>query len=400
MTPTLKKIFIVALCCVSLITCAAPSYNTMKRDMQFIERFEEPVLLQPEDSEAIVLVSPKHQGRVLTSALSEKAQSNGWLNYTAIESGEGNPGGEDRLWPAPIGSKFSFFFPAGVSMDNSHWRVPPAFFSGEYTVLTKKADTVSMRHRYKIENHQGTPFSFEVLRTITAYSKRETEKILGISLSKNHAFVGFGSHNRLTNIGENWRVERGLAAPWILGMFRGTEDAIAIFPIKDASSTTEKVGQYIHSIPSDRLVQTPGHVLFKVDGRYQCKIGIPRTLSKNIAGAYSPELKRLSIIQFSFDPEATFPSADEQIKPRRAGGDVSNAYNHGNADGSVANTHSFYELESAGPMKALKTNEYVEHTHNTFHFFGSAEDLVPIAQKLLGVDLLELSLQAGKSSVN
>lgn len=64
---------------------------------------------------------------------------------------------------------------------------------------------------------------------------------------------------------------------------------------------------------------------------------------------------------------------------------MTNAYNHGNMDGSLLAEPAFFELESAAPMLALKTNESVSHIQQVFHFVGNIKQLDAISSQLVSI---------------
>lgn len=128
----------------------------------------------------------------------------------------------------------------------------------------------------------------------------------------------------------------------------------------------------------------------KADGRYRRKIGIAKERSQDIMASYTPEESRFTIIKFSFEDAEEYPISHESSNSDGVAGDVTNSYNHGNMDGSLLEPAGFFELESAGAMKPLKSGESISHSHHKFHFFGDRKALNKVSQPLLGLSIEEI----------
>lgn len=389
----MKKLvlLVTALTLFSFVSCSKDSSQNFGKDLALIEKHDTPIVLKSEDSTAQIVISPKHQGRVLTStATGPDGTSNGWLDYNALSTGKGSPGGEDRIWLGPIGSKHSLFYPHGGELADENWRVPPALATGSFPVLETSEHSALFQKKIEVSNHQGTNFQIQIDRKVTLYSTSEVNEKLGLTLENSLPVVGFESQNKLTNLGDDWSIESGMVTPWILGMFRGTEKATAIFPTQVDSAAEATVHTYLYPLEKDRLQRSVNAVFYKADGRYRSKIGLPKELSKDIIASYTPEKQRLTIIKFTFENAENYPIASEKSAAIDIPGDVTNSYNHGNMDGSLLDPASFYELETAAAIKPLKHGESISHSHSTFHFVGSAQELSPISQQLLGLSIEEI----------
>ena len=132
---TLLKRSLYSLAVVSALAAAHPLHATEKfgGDLAFLQKHGEVVVLSDKAGNAKVAVSPKLQGRVLTSTASgPNGTSFGWLNRKLIASGKILPhfnpfGGEDRFWLGPEGGQFSVFFAKGsrpLRSIPSHFRSP------------------------------------------------------------------------------------------------------------------------------------------------------------------------------------------------------------------------------------------------------------------------------------
>ncbi|WP_440876045.1 DUF6786 family protein [Thalassotalea sp. PLHSN55] len=378
---------------ITLLLPFAATSSTFEQDKAFIEKYDQPILLSSANRQHQLLISAKHQGRVITStANGEHGLSNGWVNYDALSAGKGNVGGEDRFWLAPIGSKYSVFYPVGDSFASNLWRVPEAVSETPFTLISKNAHSAHLYQKLHVQNMQGTEFIVGVDRNISLYSKRHLNTLLKIKLPENVKYIGFGSNNRLTNLGKDWRADTGLLSIWILGMFQGTDNSWAIAPLNQEVSQKGQIHTYLNTINNDYLKQHDEAVYFKVDGKFRAKLGVPKTITKDRIASYSPELNRLTVVLFSFTNQPNYPIALESDVPDGTLGDVSNFYNH---QGPSADKE-FYELETAAAMEPLKHGDFIEHQHHTFHFFGNSNQLDNIAQQVLGLSLQKIQTWSDK----
>lgn len=373
---------------VLLFFILSPGYGkSFKQDLGLIKQYENPVILHSVDMSDQLIISPRFQSRIMTSSASGMdGVSNGWLDYNVIKSGEGNPGGEDRFSLAPIGSRFSLYYPKGNRFAPELWRVPKALTQGTYPVVTQTRDSANFSTSLEVQNMQGTQFNLLLEREVQLYSDEEIDQLLGITLPPALARIGFSSTNKLTNKGSNWHPRNGLVTIWILGTFQGTQNTLVMIPTESPQHDS-RVHTYLNTIHQDRLVQTENLVVLRADGRYRSKIGINKWLTKSTLVSYSPELSRLTLIKFSFRMADNYPISFEENTPDETLGDVTNVYNH---DGQ-SETEAFYELETSAEMKPLKQNESVLHIHQTFHIFGEQAELDGISQAILGRPLSEIT---------
>jgi len=80
---------------------------------------------------------------------------------------------------------------------------------------------------------------------------------------------------------------------------------------------------------------------------------------------------------------------EQQKEPFK--GDVINSYNDGPPGPGKPPLGGFYEIETSSPAGELAPGKDMVHTHRTFHFVGDPDVLEPIAKKVLGVSLAEIS---------
>ncbi|WP_298474165.1 DUF6786 family protein [uncultured Maribacter sp.] len=366
--------------------------KTFEEDLAFINTYATPIVLTK--GNAKIMVIPEYEARVLTSTTNgDKGYSNGYLNYkkiqeNKIEQGGNAYGGEDRLWLAPLGSKYTLFY-GQKKIEDENWYVPKAFDSELYTLKTKTKSSVHFYKKTTVTNNIGSQFKINIDRSIFIYSKKEIESELNLKIHKDLHYVGFGSINKITNIGENWSEKNGIITPWILGMFNGCQESTSIFPYKESNTTPLQLSTYLNPLNKDRLIKKKYALLYKTDGAYRSKIGIKPENTIPIIGNYNSKSKILTVITFSFNKDGKFLSSDDRDKKNELWkGDVVNSYNNGlNTEGAP----SFFELESASEAKILKKNESIVHRHKTFHFSGDEKALNDLCIKLFHYNLKECS---------
>jgi len=369
---------------------------SFKEDFEFLKSHKSCFALASEDKKQQIIVSPELQGRVMGScANGELSENFGWINHELIKSGKINPqinayGGEDRLWLGPEAGQFGLFFKKGDDFIFDNYQVPPPLDCEPFNLVWQKPQSALMSKHIKLSNYQGFNFNIDVNRQINLLSKADVEKQLNIKLNNSINWVGFESQNELINIGnEAWDKRTGLLSLWSIGMFKASENNIAIIPIKtdnDASINTN----YFAPLPDDKIKITDSHVILKCDGNYRSKIGVPPQMAKPIMGSYDSTNNTLTIVQFSFNSNAkNYVNSLWEMQNEPYKGDVINVYNDGEHEGEKLG--QFYELESSSPAYELKTGEVLKHTHQTYHFTGDVNEMNEMSRALLGIDLNELA---------
>ena len=359
--------------------------NSFGDDLEFISQYQQPIVLSRDNSK--VMVSPKYQGRVLTSTLNGFCgESFGWINYDLISSqiikeGGNGYGGEDRFWLGPIGSKYTLYY-NGKTISNENWYVPKAIDIGPYDVVNKTDSIVRFQKVLNLKNNIDTEFKIELTREVRVFSNAEIEKELGIEIPDNMNVVGFQSENSIKNIGDDWVLENGLIAPWSLGMFKGNSKSIAIFPFKGKLN----LQTYLAELNEDRLRIFDNVVCYKTDGSFRSKIGLNKFNALPLIGNFDFKNNILTIITYSHHPNGQYLSCKETNHNNLFNGDVVNSYNNDSNNGKS----TFFELESAAPAYELRTGESNNHIHRTFHFKGDLEGLNILCKELLGVNLVNV----------
>ncbi len=366
-------------------------------DLKFLNQHVATVVLA-EDGPGRVVVVPEFQCRIMTSTTGHPSDSSfGWINYRRIAgpAEESDPnlfGGEDRIWLAPEGSRFSLFFDPGVPMDLAHWRVPAAIDRPQFQMLNRTSQRVEMRCRDQLVNYAGQSFAFEINRQVTIHTRQQTETALGLALPETIWHVAHASGNTLTNCGEHsWSRGTGLLAVWILGMYQPSPAAVVMIPWvgNSAGSGAPRVTTDYFGRPDASRLQIDyrrRHIYFRGDGQFRSKIGLPRAYVNNMLGAWDPVPGCLTIVLFNLPetPDWSYTNNLWRTDVDPFAGDVINAYNDGpNEAGGLLGP--FYELETLSPALPLAPGESYTHIHRTIHLQGTEQDLDPLFRTLFGI---------------
>ena len=379
---------------------------TFDEDLAFLNAHGETLVLTDPDG-AKVALSAKYQGRVMTSAVSGSSRSLGWINRSFIESGKtgtqfDNYGGEDRFWLGPEGGQFGLYFAPGKPFTFDEWQTPHELQEGAWTVAERKADHVVFTRRMTVTNWSGTDFVVAVKRTARLLTRDDAKKLLGVTLPSAKGglgYVAFETKNQITNdFKYGWRKETGVPSVWILAMFAPAADARVVIPFETkVPKGTEIVNdRYFGKVPSERLRvnEEKGFLTFVADGKVRGKIGLGPERAKNVLGSYSAEAKLLTIVHYD-GPKKGAPYVNSMWEKQKDPyeGDVVNSYNDGPPAPGKPPLGGFYEIETSSPAAEPDKNgrSTLVHTHRTFHFVGRPEVLEPIAKKVLGVTLADIS---------
>jgi hypothetical protein len=375
--------------------------GTFGYDRQFLSGHDNVIVLSSGASS--VIVSPRYQGKVLTStAGGDNGRSFGWVHYKAfagaVDAHMNAYGGENRFWLGPEGGKFSLFFPPGAKMDFAHWKTPASFDTEAWDVLSFSASSVELRKDMQLVNYAGTRLSLSVDRRISIFSRGALDSSLGLSLSSDTsvALVGYSTVNTLTNTGgQAWTEVGGMPCMWLLDMFPPSASTTIIIPYGDgpALSGASRAGDgkpattdYFGEIAPDRIHFADGVLWFVADGKSRGKLGIHPSRVRPFAGSYDSLNRVLTIIQFDVDSSSSARYLNQEWRTDRSvfSGDAMNAYNDGPLTGG-GQMGPFYELESVAPAAFLRPGEAQVHHHAVYHFTGSAAVLDAICRKVLGV---------------
>jgi hypothetical protein len=365
---------------------------------QFLNKYKQTIILTGSDSLQKILLCPGYQARVMTStADGNKGLGFGWINFDFIAQQKTVPhinayGGEDRIWYGPEGGQYALFFKDSAEFIFDNWQVPSIMDTDDYDLAEQTSSSVAFTKNISLKNYSGFTFNYKIERKISMLDNAAIQKLTGIS--DQVKAVGYQSENKVTNSDSiGWTKEKGLISIWIMGMFPVSDEATAIFPIKNIPSQTLKINDgYFKKPDVTRLRIEDSTVLFKADGKYRSKIGIDPMFAKNVIGSYDAVKQTLTLIFFN-QPQATgLPYINSLWKqqPDPFAGEVTHSYNDGPNDDSKPDKGTFYELETSSPALELKQKESYLHVHQTIHIQGDKRELDKISQKILGISIGQL----------
>ena len=348
------------------------------------------------NGDARMVVVPKYGGRVMTSSSRGlKGHSNGWINYDLITSQKtdhySNPyGGEERLWLGPEGGQFSVFYAKGDAAGKGKWRVPAPLDHEDFHIKRMDSESITLDKDFELENKSGNKFKVRITRNLTLLDNNKIKNNLRFVPGKSINVVGYQSDNRLENIGDKaWNKESGILSIWILSMLKASPAVTVILPYRH-SGDGKIFTDYFGNIPNDRLKVTDNAVLFRVDGNYRSKIGIPSQRAVPYIGSYDAKHKILTVIEYALSNNQMYVnSLLENPQKNPFSGDAVNSYNDGpRVDGSQIG--QVYELETSSPAAFLKPGQEITHMRRIYHFTGNEEDLDGVSKSLLKVSLEEI----------
>ena len=138
-----------------------------------------------------------------------------------------------------------------------------------------------------------------------------------------------------------------------------------------------------------------GFLVFTCDGKERGKIGVGPARARPMLGSYSAQSKLLTVVQYAAPPFAhaspRYVNSMWEMQKLPYSGDVVNSYNDGPSAPGKPALGGFYEIETSSPAAELAPGQSLVHRHRTFHVVGDATSLEPLAKKLLGVSLAEVT---------
>jgi hypothetical protein len=373
--------------------------GTYGYDLNYLLEKDDVVVLSDDGGQAQIIVSPKYQGKVFTSTANGlSGKSIGFVNYKVFDSGKidehmNGYGGENRFWLGPEGGQYSVYFAPESEQVYDNWHTPKPLDIEPWEIASVDAKSVSMKKEMEVTNYLGKPLKLRVDRTVSLIETPEIKSGLSIEISPKVKAVAYSTDNSIVNLNDfAWTEETGTVCIWILDMLNSAPHAVTVVPFiegdeKELGKTV--TSDYFGEIPADRLKIKGNAVFLKTDGKYRSKLGLNGKRTKMLAGNYDPDSKRLTIISFDVEREATYLSQEWNPAKDPLIGDAMNAYNDGPLDdGSIMGP--FLELESVSPAAFLEPAKRLSHKHNVYHFIGDETDLNPVAEKLLGVSIADI----------
>lgn len=375
-----------------------PPKGSYGYDFHFLKQYESGLVeLTSTDQLSKVLVSPRYQGRVMTStAAGSMGTSFGWINYDLISKGrykeQFNPfGGEERFWLGPEGGPFALYFKKGDSFQIQHWQVPAILDTISYQVANAASDRVRLTQQGRITNYHGFTFDFAIERSVILMNAAAIQQRLRVTIPETLRVTGYETVNSIQNTSDQpWKKETGLMSIWLLGMFPPSDQSTVIIPFKEGSnSRTGITDNYFGKIPPERLRIEKGVLYLTADGKWRSKVGIAPRIAGNVAAAVDLRNNILHIVYLEVDRQGHYVNSLWEQQKDPYSGDVVNAYNDGPlADGKQLGP--FFEIESSSAAKELLPGEKQEYRQMTCHIQGTYEEIKKVAFDLLGVDIGKL----------
>jgi uncharacterized protein DUF6786 len=343
-----------------------------------------------------VLVSPRYQGRIMTTKVGP-IESVGFVSMKTIAEGETHPnfnnfGGQDRYWLGPEAGQYGIYFAPGADYDRKVWQVPPDFDKGPFKVEGKDAGKVKLSRDIAVMNYIGTRFKARAEREVGLIPAAGVSSALGVDLPAGVNYCGSYSENRLINAGDQpWKKETGLINIWVLGQFEPGDQTVIIAPFKPGDGPAYRDEPYFGKVKPDRLKQVGNAVLLRADGRSEGKVGIAQMRTGGLAGSMDYQKHLLVVVRFDVPKEPALYGNSSWVKnqPDPYSGDLFQTYNS-DRSGSPDQRYAFYEMESVSPSVELAPGKGVVHRHETYCFQGDDAKLEELARKILGVDLAEV----------
>lgn len=357
-----------------------------QQDLHFLQRHDSVIVLA--NGESKVIVSAKYQGKVFTST-ADGNQSFGWINYKAFDaplSPHMNAyGGENRFWLGPEGGKYSLFFPKDSAMEFANWKVPAAFDSEPWELVSRANDSAAFKKEMQLPNYLGNTLHLEVNRTVKVLNAAAMNSLLQLD-GHTVKWVGYRTANTVTNLGkEEWNEKIGVPCTWILDMFPTSDQTVVVIPYKGGNLLPANT-KYFGKIPDDRITYKNNVLFYKADGKQRGKLGVKPERTLPVAGSYDAANHVLTITLFDANPLGKFINQEWRTDQPAFSGDGMNAYNDGPLeDGSQMGP--FYELESVSTALFLPPGQSATHWHSVFHFTGDESNLNRISEKVLGVSI-------------
>jgi len=391
----MKRVLSLAFAAVTLgVGMANAKDPTFADDVAFLKKHTNAIVLKGEGGGAVVVI-PQYQCRVMTSATDAAGgEGFGFINYNLIKSGKLLPhmngfGGEDRFWMGPEGGQYAIFFKDRSEFDLAHWQTPAPIDSDKYKVIAQTPTSVTCAHTFNLVNYSGSKFKVNVTRRVEIQSPKLAMDALGLDSLDGVKTVAFRTVNTVKNVGNtNWDELSGKLSIWILGMYKPSNETTIVAPYNTNGTGPIVKDMYFGKVPADRLKVDGDLILFRGDGKMRTKIGLPPSRAKDVIGAYDAARNLLTIVKFTFEPNATdYVNSMWELQDKPFGGDVTNSYNDGPASPGAKPFGPFYEIETSSRALGLQQHESHTHVSQTFHFTGPREALDAISKKVLGAEL-------------
>ncbi len=266
-------------------------------------------------------------------------------------------------------------------------------FIEDFKLVWLKPDRVAVAKELSLENAAGHKLKMKLERTFLPLSIEDVELALNLGLPRDARFIGFASHNRLTNTGDKaWSKEWGVVALQPQSAFDWLDPSVVIAPYDPNGTGSEVYGGYLGEPGSDRLMVDGDNqvILFRAaSGQPRKKIGLNGSRAKEVIGAIHFRRKILMIVHYDGTRRAKYANS----RPTQSEGEL--------LEGDVllatdplwhAKYHTF-SLSTVSPAMMLEPGQSVAHHHRTMLFTGDLKTLSTISERVLGVALADVQRQ-------
>lgn len=411
----MKKFYLLALVAVSSLLggCglvkeasldkAEPNLLAFGQDLKFFSLNKTDVLILGE-GDSLIAVSPKYQGRILTSTFGGvEGPSLGWINHELLADNKiglqtYQVGGEDRFWVGPQGGDYSIFFPQGTAYSTENWRAPAGLSLDPWKLVASSKTQAKFEKNADFENAKGQRFVVRAEREITVLNRSQVSEILGIEIPSTVKLVAFQSFNKLTNLGKSkWDIKSGMLNISVQSCFNANKRVRVFIPYKPGE--VSQLGEIVRDSMLDasasgdgRLLVDPSYICFNTDGKKMSGIGVSGKRSEGIVLSYDAKNNLLTVILYikPADSNRAYLRNSWRGKGSRFDGDAISVYNNGPLAKTSVEADPFYEISTHSPALSLDAGKSQFHIQRTFHFSGSEYDLGLISYKLTGIAIGQL----------
>lgn len=354
------------------------------------------------DPGTVVVAAPSLVGRVLCTGIDGlEGETESYILPDEIRKGHrpsgpggtwNNFGGEERVWLAPEGGRFSLFFPEGEAQTMDTYTVPEPLNSTRFQTVegSESRDSVTCMASISLTSVRGTVYEIRMIRRVRLLEGSPFSMGYGDRVR----VVGFETSTTVFNAGDAaWTRETGAPAIWTLGQFKAGKRRIVVVPYRRGQTGSD---QDAVSTENFRLLNPGGTqgltayfrvdqqcVLFRVNGGAQTKLEFPHKTATGRIGAVDLAHPVLTIVESRVYPELDYVAG--YALPYSG-----DPYDGGASSSFVLSREStippFFEMESCSPALFLQPGESYEHVSRTYHIRGPLGPLRSICHRHLGTD--------------
>ena len=356
-------------------------------------------LLQGDNKDQVVVVTPGLVGRVLASGMDGlEGLTDSWLSEEQLRKGLtpsrpngqwASVGGDERLWLAPESGPHAFFMPQGTKQNFTDYTIPEVMNSDRFEVVDVSADgkSVTFRTTWSLTNYMGTRFDIEVTRQVELLEYCPYTAGLGDQAD----FVGFESRTWVKNIGTKaWTADSGCVSIWTLGQWLSYPDSVVILPFQKEGPGEAVCTEYFSTLapdsappPANLWSQQSDHLLVSGSGRAQTKMEIYGKRGVGRLAGVDVKNSTLNILDFDCYPRMDYVASYEMsYQGDRYAGGSSSCFVLSDQLGIPP----FYELESCSPALFLQPGEQYCHRARTYKIRGKKNKIAAMCKRHFNAD--------------